>query len=65
MTLEKYDSMCGLSQDEYRKFLKLRHTYHNIHKQLSEIEYTFMIECLETIAEHRANQIEDLLEQVG
>jgi len=72
--LEQYDPMCGLSQDEYRKFLELRKQYWKYKSDKSLLkkpagldrqDLYFIIESLELIAENRASQIDDLLEQIG
>jgi len=65
MKLEQYNSMCGLSQNEFRRYLELRKQYWGRKQQLSKFDLEYMIECLEAIAEHQANQIEDLLEEIG
>jgi hypothetical protein len=65
--LDYYESYSGLSQDEFKRFIKLRKEFHNKEydmPQLEKGELWFMVECLEAIAEGRANKIEELEQEL-
>jgi hypothetical protein len=59
-SLDYYRASDGLSHDEFRKFLKLRKKYRSKGTAHGIDEMRFLIDSLETIAECRANEIEDL-----
>jgi hypothetical protein len=57
--LDYYESYSGLSQDEFKEFLKLREKEDATTEDLLTI-----IDCLEAIAKGRANRIQELQQEL-